>query len=399
MAVISNFNIATDLKVEMYLPTDIFNPFILGVSLMGGHDVLDGDLNPQANWAWIPIEATVASCNISVGGSVESNIYFQPDSAQLSVIMQSNDYDPSFNSSIRAGTKIRVRLDDGTIDETLFSGYLDTINVSYYSAGAQVNTISIQAFDGYKRFVNARLATLDTSALPAGYATPKEQLTAVASAAGFTISSLSDDPVGKLPLVTETDVIASTYVNDAVQVGLGLVWLDQATGEVIFKDRPNTSTAPPGTYTIGNNHGEDYHLCMSDIAINSNADSIFNSLKVSLSSDPATYAVTIDEGSIVLYGETTADIEINTTDLTELVRWSGHVFTTAPTKLVKSVETPAIDRSGDLTEAALLTPGQPIKVKYTRGADVIDAIYATTKVSHSITVDNWFTTLELWRGQ
>jgi len=167
MTVITNFNIATDLKVEMYLPTDIFNPFILGVSLMGGNDVLDGDLNPQANWAWIPIEASVANCNISVGGSVESNIYFQPDSAQLSVTMQSNDYDPSFNSSIRAGTKIRVRLDDGIINETLFSGFLDTINVSYYSSGSQVNIISIRAFDGYKRFVNSRIASLDTSAFPA----------------------------------------------------------------------------------------------------------------------------------------------------------------------------------------------------------------------------------------
>jgi len=399
MTVITNFNIATDLKVEMYLPTDIFNPFILGVSLMGGNDVLDGDLNPQANWAWIPIEASVANCNISVGGSVESNIYFQPDSAQLSVTMQSNDYDPSFNSSIRAGTKIRVRLDDGIINETLFSGFLDTINVSYYSSGSQVNIISIRAFDGYKRFVNSRIASLDTSAFPAGYATPKEQITAVATGAGFTVSSLSDDPAGKLPLVNETDVIASSYVNDAVQVGLGLVWLDQETGEIIFKDRPSTTTAPPGTYTIGNNHGEEYHLCMSDIAINSDADAIFNSLKVSLTSDPSTYAVTIDEGSIVLYGETTADIEINTTDLAELERWSDYVFTTAPTKLVNAVETPAIDRAGDLTEAAILTPGQPIKIKYTRGADVIDAIYAITKVSHSITVDNWFTTLELWRGQ
>lgn len=399
MTVVTDFNIATDLRVEMYLPTDIFNPFILGVSLMGGNDVLDGDLNPQANWAWIPVEATVSSCQISVGGSVQSNIYFQPDSAALTVTMQSDDYDPSFNSSIRAGTKIRVRLDDGIIDETLFSGFLDTINVSYYSQASQVNIITIRAFDSYKRLVNARLATLDTSGLPAGYATPLEQLTAVADAAGFVMSSLSDDPAGKLPLVTETDVIASTYVNDAVQVGLGLVWIDQATGEVILKDRPNTATAPIGTYTVGNNHGEPYHLCMSDIAISSDADAIFNSLKVALTSDPTTYVVTIDEGSIVLYGETSADIEINTTDTTELTRWSDHVFTTAPTKLVNAVETPAIDRNGDLTEAALLTPGQPIKVKYTRGADVIDAIYAITKVSHSITVDNWFTTLELWRGQ
>ena len=163
MSVIDNFNIATDLKVEMFLPLDIFNPFILGVSLMGGNDVLDGDLNPQANFDWVPIECEVSNCEIDYGGSVISNLYFQPDSARLNLTMQSDTFDPSFNSSIRPGTKIRIRIVDGLIEHTIFSGFIDTLDVSYYQQAAQVNIIRIVSYDSYKRLVNARLATLDTT--------------------------------------------------------------------------------------------------------------------------------------------------------------------------------------------------------------------------------------------
>jgi hypothetical protein len=75
------------------------------------------------------------------------------------------------------------------------------------------------------------------------------------------------------------------------------------------------------------------------------------------------------------------------------------VFTSTPTKLVRSVETPAIDRLGDLTEAALFTPGMTVGVKYDRPPLDINAYYVVVKVSHSIDVNNWFTTLDLWKGQ
>jgi hypothetical protein len=397
--IIDNFDIATNLKVEMFIPIDITNPFILGVSLMGGNDVLDGDLNPQGTFAWVPIECEVSNCQISIGGSVDSNIFFQPESGQLNITMQTFDYDPSINSSIRAGTEIRIRLVDGASETTLFKGFVDTINVDYYVQGTKPNLINIKAFDKYKRFVNTRLATFDTTTLPGAYATPLEVLTEAATEAGYVVSALSDNVPGALPKETRTDAIASTFVNDAVQVGLGIIWVDQETGEIVIVDRPTTTTAPAGTYTIGNNHGDPYHLCMSDIQVYSDADAVYNSLKVSMTTDPATSVVYQDEGSIALYGETSTDIEINAYDINELNRWATHVFTSTPTKLVRSVETPAIDRLGDLTEAALFTPGMTVGVKYDRPPLDIDAYYVVVKVSHSIDVNNWFTTLDLWKGQ
>lgn len=400
MSVIAGFDIATNLKVEMYLPTAIYNPFILGISIMGGNDVLDGDLNPQADWAWIPIEATVSDVQISVGGSVESNLYFQPDSGTLDVTLQSYLYDPSINSAIRAGAEIRVRIEDETVDETLFKGFVDTIDVQYYVENSQPNLIRIKAYDAYKRLVNARLPVFDTTdpiLYPDGFATPLQVLEEVVFQAGYAMDASSIDVPGEIPSDLQTDAIASNFINDAVQVGLGLVWINQATTDLVLKDRPSTTTIPPGTYTVGNNHDDDYHLCMSDIQVRGNADAVYNSLKISLTSDPATYVVLQDPGSIALFGETATDIELNTTNVDELNRWGSHVFNQSPTKLVQNVTTPAIDRLGNLTEAAVMSPGTLIGVKYTRAPLDIDAYYTTTRVTHSIAPNNWFTTLELWK--
>lgn len=401
MTLIPGFDIAQHVKVEMYLPTSIYNPFILGISLMGGNDVLDGDLDPEVNWEWVPIEATVSEVQISVGGSVQSNLYFQPDSGTLDVSLQSYLYDPSINSAIRAGAQIRVRLDDGLIDETLFKGFVDTIDVQYYPENNQPNIIRIKAFDAYKRLVNTRLPVFDTTdpiIYPDGYATPLQVLEEVVFAAGYAMDSSSIDVPGQIPSQYETDTIASNFINDAVQVGLGLVWINQATTDLVLKDRPVTGAPiPPGTFTVGNNHGDAYHLCMSDIEVTGNADAVYNSLKVALKSDPTTYVVLKDTGSITLFGETAADVELNTTTEAELTRWGSHVFNQSPTKLVDSVTTPAIDRQGNLTEAAIMTPGTLIGVKYLREPLDIDAYYTTTRITHAIDPNNWFTTMELWK--
>ena len=396
---ISNFNIATDLKVELFIPTSIINPFILGVSLLGGPDVLDGDLNPLTNWEWVPIEATVSEATIQVGGTIESNIAFAPEPASLNIRLQTYDYDPSVNSSVRAGTDIRVRVTDGAlVDETLFKGKIDTIDVSYSPAADKPNIISISAVDGYKKFVNSRIATYDTTGLPAGYATPLEVFDIIATETGLTLSASSDNIPGKIPTVSETNQIASKYINEALLVGLGLAWIDQATGELILKARPVIDTTPPlGTYTVGDNHGDAYHLCMSDLTVSSDVDAIFNTLKVELESDPTTYVVLQDAGSVDLYGETSLNIAVNTTDTTELDRWANAVFNAHPGKIIRTITTPTIDRTGELTAAAAFTPGTLIGVQFTREPLVIDTYYNVTRVTHTIDPKTWFTELELWK--
>jgi hypothetical protein len=88
---------------------------------------------------------------------------------------------------------------------------------------------------------------------------------------------------------------------------------------------------------------------------------------------------------------------LNVTDSEQLELWARSVFNQTTTNLVKSVETPAVDRMNNLTHAAVIEPGETVNVKYITDKLNINEPYTVTKVSHSIDVDNWFTTLELWK--
>ncbi len=411
---IENFNIATDLKVEFFIPNEASNLFILGVSLLGGDDVLAGqgsfilgqsllggdDVLSENSYAyvWTPVEAEVVEANISLGGQITSSLYFQPQPGTLDLRMQSWDYDPSNNSAVRPGMIMRVRIDNGVEDHTIFKGWLDTIDVSYYPGEDQPNVIAIKAYDSYKRLVNTRIADFDTTGLPAGYATPNDVFQIVADAADIVISADSDTLDGKLPAEQVLNAAAAGFINDATTVGLGVVWIDPESQELVIKQRPTVIETPPvGTWTVGNNHEDPYHLCMSDIVVGGDVDAVANSLYLELTSDPDVNITLTNEDSIQLYGYSANDEAINTTDITELTRWGNAVFAQSPTKLVQQVETRTIDRSGTLTEAATFTPGTLIGVKYQTNNININDYYTAVRVVHSINVDQWFTTMELWK--
>jgi hypothetical protein len=136
---------------------------------------------------------------------------------------------------------------------------------------------------------------------------------------------------------------------------------------------------------------------LAEINVSSDADAVYNSLKVALTSDEDTFVFLRDQDSIDLYGESAVDVAINTTDVDELARWAAAVYNQAPTKLVSQVVTPTKDRLGNLTEAAVFTPGTLVGVSYTTNQLNIVGYYTVIRVSHEIDVDNWFTTLELWK--
>jgi len=124
---------------------------------------------------------------------------------------------------------------------------------------------------------------------------------------------------------------------------------------------------------------------------------VANSLYVELTSDDTVNITLEDQDSIDLYGYSSRNEAINTTDSTELTRWANAVFAQSPAKLVSQVETPAIDRLGTLTEAAAFKPGTLIGVNYTTDNITINDYYTIVRVSHSVDVNNWYTTLELWK--
>jgi len=406
---IPNFAIDENLKVEFLVPDAEGNTFILGISELGGTDLLGGFgefilgvsllggedvLAPSSGLKWQEVSCSVSRANISVGGSLDDSVFFQPEPATANLTLQSYDLDPTVNKNIRASTKFRVRLEDDELDRILFQGFIDTIDVTYFPDG--LNLIQITGFDAYKSLVNSRFAVWDTTSF-GSHIKVDEVWELVGIYSGLGLSPDSYHVAGHIPVVNETNVQVASVVNDALTVGNGLVWLDQDTEELVVIHRTGVQTGTPTTYVIGNNHGDPYHLCMSEINVFSDADAVYNSLRVSLTSDPDVFVVRKDQDSIDLYGESAIDIAINTTNINQLESWTNRVFNHRSANQVNMVQTPTIDRLGTLTDAAVFTPGMTVGVSYTRDQLNIVGFYTIIKVSHRIDVDNWFTTLELWK--
>jgi hypothetical protein len=406
---IPNFAIDQNLKVEFLTPDEEGNSFILGISLLGGTDVLGGFgeftlgvsllggddvLAPSSGLKWQEVQCETASANISIGGQLQDSVFFQPEPATANLVLQSYELDPTVNKNIRANTKFRVRLESDEIDRVLFQGFIDTIDVTYFPDGP--NVINITGFDAYKSLVNSRFAVWDTTS----YGTHihvDETWELVGIFSGLGLSPASSHVGGALPVQDVTNIEVSSIVNDALTVGNGLVWLDQDTEELVVIHRTGVQAGTPETFIIGNNHGDDYHLCMSEINVFSDADAVYNSLYVSLTSDDTINTFRKDQDSIDLYGESAIDIAINTTTLAQLDNWADRVFNHRSANQVNRVQTPAIDRLGTLTNAAVFTPGMTVGVSYTNTQLDIVGYYTIIKVSHRIDPDNWFTTLELWK--
>lgn len=412
--VLNDFDIAQDLKVEFFLPDAEGNLFILGISLLGGDDVLAGANqfiigqsllggtdtlagdSPIA-FTWQAFECSTSEVKTSVGGQVQDALYFQPQSGQAEITLQNLLIDPTQNPAFRPGVAVRIRLERDEVDVTLFSGFVDTINVTYDVNKNHV--MKLTAYDSFKKFVNSRLAILDTAdeiEFPDGYATPYEVVELLAEQFGSAMHASSAETRGKIPGELLENFIPNTPLYDAIQVGLGLFWLDPETQEFVFIPRVAPDVTET-TYTVGNNHGDALHLCMSDLSVASDIDAVFNSLKVNLKSDSATAVLVRDTDSIELYGEFALDAELNTTDEVELESWARAVFNQTQKQLIKSVETPAINRLGNLTHAAVFLPGETVSVNYQTPQLNINQGYTITKVSHNINVNQWFTTLELWK--
>ena len=409
MTTIPDFDITTDLKVEFFLAGGGENVFIIGVSKLGGTDLLGyggvftigisllggDDLLGESSFRWTDLNCITSRAQLAIGGSVQDQLYFQPEPAVAQVQLQSLQFDPVYTPAFRPGVLMRTRLVKGLVDQVIWSGIVDSISTSYDQDGN--NLMQVTAYDSFKRLMNTRLDSFDSTTGFPGFVTPYEQLELVAQGFGTDMNPASIDPGGEIPSVTLTDVIPSGLVYDAIQVGLGIFWIDPETQEFVIIPRPPSTTPPSGTPVIGNNHGDPNHLCMSDIKTSATENTIYNSLKVVLESNDTISTLRENLDSIELYGKYAQDVTLNTTDLTELNRWADQVFQQYPTSLVDSVETLTKDRLGNLTEAAFFTPGQLVGVKFDEGVIAIDDYFTITKVSHFIDPDTWLTTLDVWK--
>jgi hypothetical protein len=404
---IANFDIAQNLKVELYLPNEADNLFIVGVSVLGGNDVLSGEsyfivgysllgsndvLGDSGAYAfsWQSVEAEVSKLDIQIGGSQNAAIQYTAEPSQCGFEMQSWTFDPNNNSAVRNGTQFRVRLQASGVDQVLFTGYIDSMNVKYRPDAP--NLISGTAYDGYKRFANTRF-TYDYTGTTK---TASALLTALAANAGVSVSS-SNDP-GVIPMFGKAETAQTTgnVIKEMLDTQLGLLWLNPQDGKIEYRDRTTAIGTP--TYSVGNNHGDEDHWCMSGLTVNQNPDDLVNSIRATMTSDDTKSLLRENTDSIQLYGILSQNATVNVATESDLDTWLDIAFIERPKQLVKDVTTPAIDRLGTLTDAAITTPGTPISVKYQTSNIDIDQTYQVTRVKHSIDPNQWSTTLELWRA-
>ena len=391
MAVINNFDIATDLKVEFLLPVGARNVFVLGISTLGGLNVL-GDAGSGVV-EWQDLKCEVNRVQTSIGGSIASNVFFQADSGKATINMQSWEFDPNNYPAIRPGIEIRVRVVRDAYDFILWHGTLDDINVTY--APDQQNQITVNATDFWALLVNRRFDYTPTGAIKPSYAIGEaiDEVVATGFSIGYAGVTILDEwfMTGTQQLNTTFGAVAA----DCLNTGLGFIWINPNDELLYYRPRSASGIA---TYTIGNNHGDPGHLCMADLDSAMQSEHIFNTVLVTQKYDATPFSVLYtDSDSIDLFGQRSENFTVDLDTTADADLWAGAVFTPKTITNVQSVVTPAVNRDRDLTEAIEFMPGDFVGVYYVTDEMNIDTTYTVTRVRHSIDVNNWFTTLEVWK--
>ena len=391
MAVLDNFDIATDLKVEFLLPVGARNVFVLGISTLGGLNVL-GDAGSGVV-EWQDLKCEVNRVQTSIGGSIASNVFFQADSGKATINMQSWEFDPNNYPAIRPGIEIRVRVVRDAYDFILWHGTLDDINVTY--APDQQNQITVNATDFWALLVNRRFDYTPTGAIKPSYAIGEaiDEVVATGFSIGYAGVTILDEwfMTGTQQLNTTFGAVAA----DCLNTGLGFIWINPNDKLLYYRPRSASGIA---TYTIGNNHGDPGHLCMADLDSAMQSEHIFNTVLVTQKYDATPFSVLYtDSDSIDLFGQRSENFTVDLDTTADADLWAGAVFTPKTITNVQSVVTPAVNRDRDLTEAIEFMPGDFVGVYYVTDEMNIDTTYTVTRVRHSIDVNNWFTTLEVWK--
>lgn len=399
MSVVTDFNIATDLKVEMLLPQDVGNTFVLGISLLDGPDVLGTD--SAGVLAWQDLACEVNRVQTTIGGAMASNVYYQADSGKANIQLQSWEFDPNNYTYIRPSTQIRVRVVKGGYSFIVWKGFVDNIQVEY--APDQKNQITIDATDLWALLVNRRFDYYPDAFSP-DLIDPSYALDAAAywlTMSGFPLEANPGPTINPQPMMTtleQENVTFGAVVANILNSGLGFTWVNPNTDELEYRTRAYSGLP---IYTIGNNHGDANHLCMADLSMTSRSDDIYNNVLITQKNQYLDIvkwvALYKDQDSIDLFGERSDDFTVDLARLEDAALWSQLVFTAKPQNVVQDVTTPAIDRSRNLTEAIEFMPGDFVGVVYETDDINIDTDYTVTRVRHSIDVNNWFTTLEVWK--
>jgi hypothetical protein len=259
----------------------------------------------------------------------------------------------------------------------------------------QQNQITVNATDFWALLVNRRFDYSPTGAIKPSYAIGEaiDEVVATGFNIGYAGVTILDEW-----FMTGTEQLNTTFgavASDCLNTGLGFIWINPNDELLYYRPRSASGVA---VYTIGNNHGEPGHLCMADLDSAMQSEHIFNTVLVTQKYGLTPFSELYeDSDSIDLFGQRSENFTVDLDTTSDADQWAAAVFVPKTITNVQSVVTPAIDRDRALTEAIEFMPGDFVGVYFVTDEMNIDTTYTVTRVRHSIDVNNWFTTLEVWK--
>jgi len=385
--VADEFDIAQDIKVEISIPT--------GSNAVWNLSKWDdgSDWASASSFTWTDIVATVSQAQVTIGSSVQDGFYTPAEPNTLTIQMQSQVFDPSNNPKIRPNTPIRVTyrpLPDSfpAVYQTLFTGFIDTFEVSYDTFGN--NLIDIMATSSLKRLLAKNISSFVVSSA----LSDTDYFTQWATAAGATIGG-SGANGSRMAGETFAEVGAGELLDNLLQIENGLFYQDaiddslNLTGSLAMR----TLGAPIGSFSNVHSAAAD-HYCISDIVVDYDMDTMFNTYVIG-STEGGALGTSVNQDMVDLYGAIRCEKTLHLRQ-TDIVNWLALITPKDPGRKVLQVTTPSIKRDGKL--ANLFGPQNTIQVELVQPTFTIDEEIWVTKVIHTIDPNNWFTTLELWKG-
>lgn len=384
------FYIKEDIKVELNLPNG--TNAIWGLSKWNNGE----KWGSSSSFAWVDIVAVVSRAEVTLGGPVLDGFYVPATPNTLNLQFQSEVFDPADNKFIRPNVPIRIsyRAKPDTAPSTytiLFDGFIDTFNTSYDQDGN--NFINLSASSSLKRYLQKNIASFTPTGI--NDSSYYNNWTAAVGIPGGLVFEFANGSI--MATETFTDTIAGELLDNLLQIDNGLFYQAPDTGLFVlygsFFMRNNVAVPD---YTFSNTHSASaFHICISNIDVTYDLDQSFNSYYVDSVTD-SIVRKSSNQDLVDLYGEIRFERSLHIQPADLVANWLPGVIKKNPGLKVNTIETKAIRRDGKL--AQIFNPGRKIRVQLTQDLFTINQDNFVTKATHIIDPDNWFTTLEVWKG-
>jgi len=312
---------------------------------------------------------------------------------------------------------------------TLFIGRIKTVDTIYPLEGpAQVN---ITATDFLEDFLAFNVPTYDIPATMGGVA-PFDAYESIETAFQAYLGSIDTSglnfyvfAVGSVPLSANMqdlsdpvvlgmdNVSVSSIVNSSLDCELGMITMDYDNDfqpgdsfNSILNLHPRNSVYGSKSdllflfrrnyYSAGNTNSPDAYI--NDIQLYSSTNELANKVVASLAWDDTVKVTDKNQDSIDLYGELSTERSLNLWNSFALTTWAKALNEYSPVQYVRSVAGITATPNSAIGAFAYMKPADLLTVQFSHNDLVLNEAYRIVNVAHSITPDEWHTTVELWKG-